>query len=365
MPHLNRGDWLLISAAASSLLRSTMASTSERKPIILSLNENPFGPSPLALQAIKTNLEGLSRYTGKELNDLSDTIAARENIGTQHIVVGESLNVLGMYLSARGGPGGEFIYSEPGYTALVDAVSPAGSVVGVPLNERLENDLPAIAGKVNGKTRAVYLVNPHNPTGIVSEAAPFIDFVRALSERTLVIVDEAYLEFTPDFAQRTVAPLVGDGANVAVFRTFSKMYGLASLTFGYTLAPRALAAALKGLGLGAFFDLNRLSLVAADASLRDTGYVASVRAKVAAERDAWHGLFRNKNVRFTQSHGNFVFFDAKRPQSEVASALAAKGIEIGRGYPPLTTWVRISIGLPAENAIARQAVAELLHSGWK
>jgi histidinol-phosphate aminotransferase len=348
---------------AGSLWQPTMASPSRQGRIRLSLNENPFGPSPRALQAVKAHLEGLSRYTGEELADLTNTVAARENVDSQHIVLGENLNVLGLYLSARGGPGGEFIYSEPGYTALVDAVSPAGgSVVGVPLNERLGNDFPAIASKVTGKTRAVYLVNPHNPTGIVSEAAPFIDFVRELSKRTLVIVDEAYLEFTPDFEQRTVATLVREGANVAVFRTFSKIYGLASLAIGYTVAPRELAASVKGLGVGAFFDLNRLSLVAANASLRDPGYVAQVRAKVAVERDAWHELFRKTNVRFTQSHGNFVFFDSRRPHSEVASALAAKGIEIGRGYPPLDTWIRISIGLPEENVIARQAVAELLRS---
>src|SRR6201992_2208394 len=147
-----------------------MASTLKHDRLRLSFNENPFGPSPRAVEAIKAHLDGLSRYTGNELADLTNTIAARENLGTQHIVLGEILDVLGLYLSAHGGPGGEFIYSEPGYTALVDAVSPAGgNVVGVPLNEHLENDLPTIAGKVNGKTRAVYLVNPHNPTGIVSE----------------------------------------------------------------------------------------------------------------------------------------------------------------------------------------------------
>jgi histidinol-phosphate aminotransferase len=361
---LSRRQWLLLSsAAASSLLHSAMANTPKRDPIHLSLNENPFGPSPLALQAIQAQLTGLSRYTGSELAELTHTIAAREDIAAEQIVLGEILDVLGLYLSAHSGPGGEFIYSEPGYTALVDAVAPAGGVVvGVPLNERLENDLPAISGKVNGQTRAVYLVNPHNPSGTVSEPAQFIDFVRELSKRTLVIVDEAYLEFTPDFEKRTIAGLVRAGAQVVVFRTFSKIYGLASLVIGYMLAPAELAASMKQFGIGAFFDLNRLSLVAANASLKDTAYIASVRAKVAAEREAWHELFRKRKVRFTESHGNFVFFDSGQPHKVIATALSAQGIEIGRSYPPLETWVRISIGLPEENAIARQAVADLLHS---
>jgi histidinol-phosphate aminotransferase len=365
LTEFNRREWLLISGtAAGSLLHPTIANTTTPDRIRLALNENPFGPSPLAVQAIRGHLDGLSAYTGDELTELINTIAARENIAADQIVLGEILDVLGLYLSAHGGPGGEFVYSEPGYTALVDAVAPAGGVViGVPLNERFENDLSAIADKVTERTRAVYLVNPHNPTGTLNETAPFIDFVRELSKRTLVIVDEAYLEFAPDFKQRTVSGLVRDQAQVAVFRTFSKIFGLASLAIGYVLAPAELAASVKRLGVGAFFGLNRLSLIAANASLKDVGYIASIRAKVKAERDAWHQLFMTRKVRFTQAHGNFVFFDSGQPHQVVAAALAAQGIEVGRGYPPLDTWVRISIGLPEENAIARRAVAALLRAG--
>jgi histidinol-phosphate aminotransferase len=361
---LSRREWLSIgTAAAGGLLPFAANSKPGHNRIRLSLNENPFGPSPQALQAIRSQLADLSRYAGDEVGELISAIAARENIAADHIVLGEILDALGLYLSVSGAPNGEFVYSVPGYTALVNAVAPAGSViVGVPLNEHLENDFPAIAGKVNAHTRAIYLINPHNPSGTVGEPTQFIDFVHELSERALVIVDEAYLEFTPDFEKRTTVGLVRSGAQVAVFRTFSKLYGLAGLAIGYTLAPVGLAAAVKQLGIGAFYDLNRLSLVAANASLKDTSYVVSVRAKVAAEREAWHLLFRTHNIRFADSHGNFVFFDSGRPHQTVAATLAAQNIEIARAYPPLDTWIRISIGLPEDNAIARQAVAELLRS---
>ncbi|WP_434854839.1 pyridoxal phosphate-dependent aminotransferase [Bradyrhizobium sp. HKCCYLS1011] len=362
MAHLDRREWLLLStAAALNLVHPVMASTATNNTIRLALNENPFGPSPQAVQAITAHLANLSRYTGDELATLTNAIAAREQMPPEQIMLGENLDVLGLFLSAHGGAGGEFVYSEPGYTALVDAVAPAGGVVvGVPLNDRLENDLAALAAKINSQTRAVYLVNPHNPSGTVSDTKEFIDAVRDMAKRTLVIVDEAYLEFTPDFEQRTVAGLIREGADVAVFRTFSKIYGLASLSIGYTLAPKALVASMKQMGIGAFFGLNRLSLVAATASLNDTGYVAAMRDKVAAERESWHQLFRKRKVRFTNSQGNFVFFDAAQPHAKVAAALAAQGILIGRAQPPLDTWVRISIGLPEENAVVRKAVADLL-----
>jgi histidinol-phosphate aminotransferase len=113
-------------------------------------------------------------------------------VAADQIVLGEILHILGLFLAAEGGPGGEFIYSAPGYTALVDAVAPAGGiVVPVPLDSELHNDLPAIAARLSPRTRAVFLVNPQNPTGTVSDAVPFIDAVREMSARALVIVDEA------------------------------------------------------------------------------------------------------------------------------------------------------------------------------
>jgi histidinol-phosphate aminotransferase len=363
MPGMSRREWLalpIVAAAGDGFSFSPSRAKSGVIPIRLSLNENPFGPSPLALQAIRDHLGGLYSYSYDEITQLTAAIVARENIASEQIVLGETLDVLGLYLAARGGPGSEFIYSEPGYTALVDAVAPAGGlVVGVPLNTKLENDLDAIANRVGSRTQAVYLVNPHNPSGTVSDPIRFIDFVRSLSKHSLVIVDEAYLEFTAEFEKRTVATLTRSGENVAVFRTFSKFYGLAGLAIGYTLAPAALAASLRKIGLGAFYSLNRLALVAAAASLKDVNYAILVRAKIAAERDSWHRLFRTLKLDYAESRANFIFFNARRAHDAVAKALADRGIDVGRAFPPLDSWVRISIGRPEDNAMARAAVAAL------
>ena len=176
-----------------------------RGPIRLSLNENPFGPAPGVVEAITQDFHNLCRYTGGEFNALLNAIATHESVRREQVVLGEILEPLGTRLSLEGGPGGEFVYSDPGYTALIDtAAAVGGRSIAVPLNAALENDLAAIAAKVNERTRAVYLVNPHNPTGIVAAADAFRDFARSLSKRTLVIVDEAYLEYADDFAARTL-----------------------------------------------------------------------------------------------------------------------------------------------------------------
>jgi histidinol-phosphate aminotransferase len=363
---LTRRDYLTTSGLAlGALALSATPGHADNVPrparARLSLNENPFGPSQRAIAAIRDISGELCRYADDEADVLTPAIVAREGISADQIVLGEILEALGLHLAKDGPAGGEFIYSEPGYTALVNAVRPAGGVVvGVPLDGKLQNDLAAIAAKVSPKTRAIYLVNPHNPSGTVSDAAPFIAFVREMSKRTTVIVDEAYLEFEPDFAQRTVAGLTGAGENVIVFRTFGKLYGLAGLEVGYAIAPTPLAASLKQIGIGTPATITRPALVAAAASLRDDDYVAATRAKVTAEREKWHQLCDRLKLRHTNARGNFVFFEAGRPQHEIATALLAKGIDIGRGHPPLDHWLRISIGLPGENDMARAAIAELL-----
>ncbi len=164
------------------------------------------------MEAIRGNLGGLSRYTEGEAELLTAQIAALEGVTSEHVAARRDTADVGCAPQRRGGAGGEFIYSTPGFTDLVESAEQAGGIaVGVPLNERLENDLDAISARTSPRTRAVYLVNPHNPSGTVSEPGAFKEFVVELARRTLVIVDEAYLEYSEDFAGRTVAPLVKAG----------------------------------------------------------------------------------------------------------------------------------------------------------
>jgi histidinol-phosphate aminotransferase len=345
----------------SPTLGSTQDSVARSVHARLSLNENPYGPSEHALAAIRDQFRELCRYVDDEADVLTPAIVAREKVSADQIALGEILEALGHHLASNGPAGGEFIYSEPGYAALVNAAGLRGGVVvGVPLNSDLQNDLAAIAAKVNDRTRAIYLVNPHNPSGTVSDAAEFMAFVHEMAKRTLVIVDEAYLEFEPDFDQRTVVGLARAGANVAVFRTLGKIYGLAGLSVGYAVVPKLLATSLRRAGIGTPETLTRPALAAGAASLKDEDYVTTTRAKVVAERDKWNQLFDRLKLRHTDSRGNFVFFEMPQLHSEIAAALLAKGIVVSRAFPPLDHWVRISIGLPEENSMARNAIAELL-----
>jgi len=329
--------------------------------IQLSLNENPFGPSPAVNAAIHKELPNIFRYTGHEGDDLVAAIARHEGVDKDQIIPGDVLTQLGIYLGVKGGKGSEFIYSIPGYPALVDAAATVGGVViSVPLNDKKENDLPAILAKIGPKTKVVYLVNPHNPSGTLTDNKTFHDFLHSVSQKALVVVDEAYLEFSDDFAGRTAVNNIKAGDNVIVFRTFAKAYGLAGLAFGYAVAPKKLADYLKKQGLGGVHDLNRISVAAVSASLADTAYIKTVHDQVAAERNTWIRILDELHLKHTESQANFVFFDIKKPYDEVATRFKQEGIIIARSFAPYSTWIRISIGLPEENRKAQALLRQFI-----
>jgi histidinol-phosphate aminotransferase len=337
--------------------KPTPSSKAERL-VRLSLNENPYGPSPNVARAVQLELGRLSRYADEPLaRRLAEQIAEHEQIPVEQVILGEILDLLGSFLSSSSGPGGEFLYSTPGYLALIDAAALVGGIsVPVPLNAQYQNDLVALKSKLNAKTRAIYLINPHNPTGTINDDEAFKSFFRESSQSAVVVVDEAYLEYTSGFATRSAVSLVREGANVVVFRTFDKIYGLAGMPIGCLLAPRSLADALRKQGGGQAEDLGRLNLVAASAALADTAHVEQTRRAIANERALWLALLSELKLPHTDTYANFVFFDTGRPQPVLAAAMRERGIDIGRAHPPYTNWARNTIGLLAENLRAQNAL---------
>lgn len=337
---------LAVAAGASRVLPASAAVTIT--PVQASLNENPYGPSPKVLEALRRATVTVNRYGDSgAADDLVAQIAALEGVATEQVILGEILAPLGLFLATTGQRGGNFVYSTPGYGALVDAGRPAGTAVkGVPLGLDLRNDLPALARAVTAETKALYLVNPHNPSGTINAPGDFRRFLRDVSTRTLVIVDEAYLEFSST-AQSAVS-LTRAGANVAVFRTLDKVYGLAGLPIGYLLAPRPLARALRDAGFGDPHELGSLAIDAARAALADQAWVRTVRERIAASRARLTQALDDLHLSHTASEANFVFFESPIAASQARAQLATQGIVVARAFTPLENWIRISIGTDAQ-----------------
>jgi histidinol-phosphate aminotransferase len=373
---LNRRQWL--KAAGATVAATALASRSglfaaaptppprpPRRAIVgssliqLCWNENPFGPAESAKDAMREAIGRACRYPDAEEQVLLELIAAREGCQPGQIVMGagsgEILDVAGFHFGLEKG---EIIAADPSYMQLVNAADRVGGkAVRVPLNARLEHDLPAMAAAVNPGTSLVYLVNPNNPTGTVCDPAELKQFVREQSARTTVFIDEAYLECTDNFAERTCAPLAVEGRNVVVARTFSKIYGLAGMRLGYGIMPEKLAVSLKARMTG---SLSIVTLAAAIASLRDQDYVASARAKLKAGREALVAQAKALGKECAVPMGNFVFIKTGMPVKDFIAKMRLEGVEVGRPFPPLLEWARITVGLPEEMEACHRAMRKVL-----
>lgn len=325
----------------------------------LSLNENAFGPSPRALAAMQAHLGEVGRYPFALAPQLVRTLAEKEGVTPDHILLGagsgELLEAVGMYL---GRTGGEVVSAVPGYFQLVGAMQRVGArSVAVPLNDGLEHDLAAMAAAVGPETKCVYVCNPNNPTSTVVPPAELRAFVIAMAQRTHVFVDEAYLECADDFAAHTLVDLVAAGHNVTVARTFSKIHGLAGQRIGYTVMLPELAKAVRPLMTG---SANLLGVVAAQASLADPAYIESLRVRIKAGRDALLALLDELGCRYAVPQGSFVFFQTGRPITEFQAAMRAEGILVARPFAPLFDWCRITIGTEEEMNLAHAAIRKVL-----
>ena len=366
---LNRRQWFKTSAAAfaglalTSQLRAAPAlaapTATPSVPVRLSLNENPFGPSPAAIEAMRARAGDVCRYAMAEGTNLVNTIATKEGVEPSQIVLGSgSGELLEAYGALLGGPAGEVVCAMPTYGQLIHAMQRRGSaLVEIPLNERKEHDLEAMAAAVTATTQCVYVCNPNNPTGTIVAAEQLKAFVRDVAAKTPVLVDEAYLECSDDFAANTVVGLINEGFNVTVARTFSKIHGLAGQRIGYTVSTPDMAAKIRRHVMA---GTNLLAYVAAQANLDEADYVERTRIKIKAERDALLALLSELGRDYAEPQGNFVFFHAGVPIEEFRAAMRAEGVIVGRPFPPYLEWCRISIGSSEEMAVAHRALRKVL-----
>jgi hypothetical protein len=197
---------VLIAAGMAPVMVDHALAAGSPAPLFLALNECAYPPSSRVAQAIAAETGQLSRYADPaDAGRLTATLARIEQVTPDQIVLGDVLEPLGRYLAA--GTGGSFVYSLPGYTALVDAAKPLGGRgVGVPLDRGLGNDLAALSAATGSDTRALFLVNPHNPSGTVTPRAAWHAFLAEAAHRTLVIVDEAYIEYDERATARSRSP---------------------------------------------------------------------------------------------------------------------------------------------------------------
>ncbi|MEO6245386.1 MAG: histidinol-phosphate transaminase [Opitutaceae bacterium] len=314
--------------------------------IKLASNENPFGPSPLALAAAKRALEHGELYPDGGCFELRQKLAARHGLGAEQFVVGNGSNeIIELLGHVFVGAGDEVVMGAPAFVVykLVTLLFGA-KAVEVPLRE-WRHDLAAIAAAITPRTKLVYVCSPNNPTGTANTEAELMAFVRALPDHVIAVLDEAYAEYVenpPD-----LRPLIAEGRKVVCLRTFSKIYGLASLRVGYGYGSGELCALLNRVRQP--FNVNAIAQAAAVAALDDAAFAERcARENRAGLRQLEEGC-RMLGLEFVPSVANFMLIrvgDGLR----VFDALQRRGLIVRpvKSYG-LPEWVRVTVGSRPQN----------------
>lgn len=322
-------------------------------------NENPYGPSRVALQAINDAIKLSNKYGRGSRRALVELVAQINGVTAEHVSLatgsGEILKTGGLMASWDKG---SIVCADPTYHDLVRYAGNTGSeIIRVPVKNDMSCDLEAMASAIREDTSMVYLVNPNNPTPTLIFYDELRDFVLEVSKTRMVFVDEAYFEYVEDPRYGSMIDLVGEGhKNIIVARTASKIHGLAGLRVGFGFAHPEHIERINQLKTGGG---NQLGIEAAYASYQDNEFQDFTRRKNRESMAIVERMFDELGVRYVKSETNFTFFETGIPVEELNAALLERGIMSGRPFPPFTTWSRISMQTPEEMRYYVQTFKEL------
>jgi histidinol-phosphate aminotransferase len=336
-------------AAAALPWKGVAAAPAVAGHIRLNSNENPFGPSPAALDAIRAAFGEAGRYPDDLAEDLRDQVGRLHGVESSQVLLGAgSGEILKWSAATFAGPGRVLVEAEPTFEALSRHTRLAGGeVVRVPLNDRYEHDLPRMTEAAR-RADLVYLCNPNNPTATLTPTAGLREFVAAVPARTVVLVDEAYHHYVtrPEYA--SLMDLVAAHPNLVVARTFSKIFGMAGLRCGYAVSS---AETIGRLAAHQGWDsLSALTAAAAKASLGDERHVRDHRARNVATRAFVRAEVESLGRTVLPSEANFVMIDMSRDVAPVIAALRDRGVLPGRRFAAMPNHLRVTIGTRDEMA---------------
>jgi histidinol-phosphate aminotransferase len=313
-------------------------------------NENPYGPAASAIEAIAMTALTGNRYPGQWTQTLTNTIAQKFSVPPEYVLLsGGSGDILKAVVYTYTSKTRPMVTGLPSYEAPTRSAQHVGAPLReVALTSEQRLNLSAMATRAIG-AGLVYICNPNNPTSTVVPAADvmaFIEKVAKTSPTTRILVDEAYFEYAdhPDFG--TVVPLVMKYPQLIVARTFSKIHAMAGVRVGYAIANPKTLEAIKEYHSAS--GMSVMSLAAANASLLDIDNMERNRALNREVRKMTVAAFETSGFTVAPCDANFVFVNIKRDSRGFQEACRQKGVQIGRAFPPMTNWARISIGTMEE-----------------
>jgi histidinol-phosphate aminotransferase len=330
-------------------------SHSQARLIHLDSNENPFGPSLRAIEAIRSTLAGVHSYPDDDCSELRDKLADHHSVPPEQVLVTAGSGALiGLLCQTMLAPGLNAVSSERSFIVYAMAVHASGAqLIETPTRDD-GFDLAAILEAINEDTRIVFLANPNNPTGTMLDAAAVAQFLEDVPGHVIVVLDEAYFEFAEHFASlrgveysRSIE-CVRKGASVVVLRTFSKAHGLAGLRVGYGLGPAELIAYCAS--MRNTYSVSSVGQVAALAALEDKVHIGRTVANNAAQAQILAEGLTALKFRVVPTSANFVYCDVGDDALEFVARMRQEGVSVrALGTWGAPTSIRVSIGTPKQN----------------
>ena len=330
------------------------AATGDRPTYKLSSNENPYPPLPSVLATIADAAAWTNRYPDMAATALVDAIAKRYDVPPEHISTGTgSVGVLQQIVQATCGPGDEVVYAWRSFEAYPIIVQISGATsVRVPLTSTEKHDLDGMLAAITDATRLVLLCTPNNPTGPAIRRDRLVEFLDAVPDGVLVVIDEAYTEFVRDPQVPNGIDIYRDRPNVAVLRTFSKAYGLAGLRVGFAVAHSPVAAALRMCAVP--FGVSAIAQSAAIASLAAEDELLERVEAIVAERERVRGALREQGWPVPPTEANFVWLRLGERTDDFAAACEIAGVVV---RPFSGEGARCTIGEVAANDVLIEVAA--------
>ncbi|HTR43016.1 MAG TPA: histidinol-phosphate transaminase [Pseudomonadales bacterium] len=325
-------------------------------------NENPFGPSPLALAAMQKALPGLNLYPDGNAFYLKQKLAAKLGVEPANLILGNGSNEIIEFVSHAlldgVGSDANIVVSQYCFAIYPIVAKMFGaSVITVPA-KNYGHDLPAMLRAITPQTRIVFIANPNNPTGTLAPREEVIQFVNDVPDDVLLVMDEAYIEFLDDAVDLVPLIRLGTRKNLILMRTFSKIYGLAGLRIGFGIGTPELVSILEKIRQP--FNINLLSQIAALAAMDDDEHVRKTRANNFAGLEFFSRALREMKLEFVPSYANFILVRVGNG-AKVFDTMQQKGVIVRpMGGYQLPEWIRISVGTPQENERCLKALKESL-----
>jgi len=310
----------------------------------LASNENPIGPSPLAVSALSAATKNLNRYPDGSGYYLRNALSEKLSVNPDSIILGNGSNEL-LDIAARTfmRPGDEAVMAHPSFVVYSMAVqSLGGKAVQVPLKD-FTHDLTAMLHAVTEKTRMVFIANPNNPTGTMNKKEEFDRMMEGMPDGILTVVDEAYYEYVSDPDYADSMKWFGKGKDILILRTFSKIYGLAGLRIGYGIAKGYIITEMNKLRPP--FNTNSISQVAALHALRDEEHVARSRNMNDEGKRYLYRELERLGLVYVPTEANFIYMPVKGSM-DLYERLLRSGVIVRPMGPDA---IRVTIGLPEEN----------------